>query len=96
VTFVEELLIGRVPGVSVFRTDRGVSVRIRGPSSFLSVGDPLFVIDGVALPWGLPNPLAGISPHDVVRIDVIKDGAAAIYGSRGANGVILITTRRPG
>ncbi|MYF61907.1 MAG: TonB-dependent receptor plug domain-containing protein, partial [Gammaproteobacteria bacterium] len=56
---------------------------------------PLFVIDGRTLMAPAGSALMAISPRDVVRIDVLKDaGATAIYGSRGANGVIVITTRR--
>jgi len=54
------------------------------------------VIDDITVPAGsLGTALAGIAPHDVARIDVLKDaGATAVYGSRGANGVIIITTKR--
>lgn len=93
VVFVEELLLGRVPGVNVTRTERGVSVRVRGPGTFLGSGEPLFVVDGVPLPLGIAHPLVGLSPRDVAQIDVLKDATAAIYGARGANGVILIRTR---
>ena len=93
VASLEEAL-ARLPGVQVIRTGRGPQVRIRGTNSLLGSNEPLFVIDGMPLPVGIANPLAGINPHDVARIDVLKDGSAAIYGSRGANGVILITTKR--
>jgi TonB-dependent starch-binding outer membrane protein SusC len=94
VVFVEELLLGRLPGVEVRRTSGGVRVRIRGATSFHGPTDPLFVVDGMPLRWGIDNPLAGINPGDVARIDVLKDAAASIYGSQGANGVILVTTKR--
>ncbi len=86
-----------------------VSVRVRGPGSFNS-SDPLYVIDGIPvfndnnassiiLPGGNANPnnnvLASLNPNDIERIDVLKDASAtAIYGSRGANGVVMITTKR--
>jgi TonB-dependent SusC/RagA subfamily outer membrane receptor len=89
-------LLGRLPGVTVIGRGPDARVRIRGTSSFLGTNDPLYVIDGVPLQFGMSQPLSGINPHDVARIDVLKDGTAAIYGSRGANGVVLITTKRAG
>ena len=85
------------------------TVRIRGSSSIRSGNQPLFVIDGVQLPGGSArpggqrgtfgndggNPLNYINPNDIANIEILKDASAtAIYGSRGANGVILITTKR--
>jgi TonB-dependent SusC/RagA subfamily outer membrane receptor len=99
VTRVEELIQGRIPGVHVVRTASGdFSVRIRGTKTFGNSSDePLYVIDGMPLMTsGLRNALMGIAPQDIERIDVLKDaGATAVYGSKGANGVILITTKRP-
>jgi TonB-dependent SusC/RagA subfamily outer membrane receptor len=100
VTRVEELLQGRVAGAEVIRTaSGGYSIRIRGAPSLLAAsggGEPLFVLDGMPmLGRGLGSVLDGISPYDIARIDVLKDaGATAAYGARGANGVVLITTRR--
>ena len=97
VTRVEQLLMGRFPGVEVVRTNGGeFSVRIRGVKSFMGDGDPLFVIDGMPIQArGFRLVLAGLSPNDIARIDVLKDaGATASYGSQGANGVILISTKR--
>jgi TonB-dependent SusC/RagA subfamily outer membrane receptor len=95
---VEEMFQGRMAGVAVTRLPGGgYSVRIRGASNFqANGGEPLFVLDGVPLQGVRPgHELDGINPGDVQRIDVLKDaGSAAIYGSRAANGVILITTRR--
>lgn len=94
---VEEMLQGRLAGVQVLRTaGGGYSVRVRGASTLMGDSEPLFVIDGVPLHNVIPgHALAGINPADVARIDVLKDaGSAAIYGSKAANGVILITTRR--
>lgn len=93
VASIEEMLRG-LPGVVVIGRGPGAQVRIRGATSFLGSSDPLYVIDGVAVPFGMAQPLAGINPHDVARIDVLKDATAAIYGVRGANGVVLITTKR--
>lgn len=93
------------------RPGGGTSVRIRGTGSITSGSEPLYVIDGVpiyndnkSVPGVgsgrvAPNPLAAINPQDIQSIEVLKDASAtAIYGSRGANGVVLITTRqgRPG
>ncbi|HVE78457.1 MAG TPA: TonB-dependent receptor plug domain-containing protein [Gemmatimonadaceae bacterium] len=94
---VEELLQGRVPGVHVRRTAGGdFTVRVRGQQTFRGTGEPLFIVDGVPVQQGgVSTALAGIAPRDVARIDVLKDaGATAIYGSQGAQGVIIITTRR--
>jgi TonB-dependent SusC/RagA subfamily outer membrane receptor len=95
VVSLEEAL-GRLPGVTVTGRGPDARVRIRGTSSFLGTNDPLYVIDGMPMQFGMSQPLSGINPHDVARIDVLKDGAAAIYGSRGANGVVLITMKRAG
>ena len=98
VSRVEELIQGRVPGVQVIRLANGdLSVRVRGASSFgHSNEEPLYVIDGMPLmATGLRTALIGIAPHDIARIDVLKDaGATALYGSKGANRDILITTKR--
>lgn len=94
----EELFQGRIAGVDVTRkADGGYAVRIRGAGGLTGNGAPLFVLDGVPLTGiGPDNALAGIDPAWIDRIDVLKDGAsAAIYGSQGMNGVVLITTRRP-
>ncbi len=94
VTRVEELLL-RVPGVVVTpRGDGTYSIRVRGATtlSAYSGSEPLFVIDGMPVVDGL-SLLRGMSPEDVERIDVLKDAEASIYGSRSANGVILVRTR---
>ncbi len=93
VTRVEELLEARVAGVSVRRLTNGeYSVVVRGIGALHGDSEPLFVIDGVPLPN--QRSLVGVNPADVVRIEVLKDATAASYGVRGANGVILITTRQ--
>lgn len=94
-TSIEELIEGRAPGVQVLRrTDGTFSLRIRGLSSPSSNNDPLIIVDGAALEGRASAALASVNPQDVVRIDVLKDAAStAFYGMRGANGVILITSR---
>lgn len=94
---VEELMLGRVAGVQVHRLPGGrYSVRVRGTTTLMGDGEPLYVLDGVPLQsLGPGTTLDGIAPADVARIDVLKDAASAsIYGVQGANGVILITTRK--
>jgi TonB-dependent SusC/RagA subfamily outer membrane receptor len=96
VSRVEELL-ENIPGVLVQRTGNGgYSVSIRGGSgSFMSGEQPLFVIDGMPYEVGPGRGLGWLNPADVVRIDVLKNPAeTAIYGVRGGNGVIVITTQR--
>lgn len=103
----EALLQGKVPGVQIVQnsgTPGGeVFVRIRGTASLLGESRPLYVIDGVPLnvSTGVASggqrlsPLADINPNDIESMEILKDAAAAaIYGSRGSNGVILITTKR--
>jgi TonB-dependent SusC/RagA subfamily outer membrane receptor len=88
-------MLSRVPGVRVIDTPGGgISVRIRGTGSFLGGQDPLFVIDGMMIP-SAGAALRGINPANIESITVLKDaGETAVYGSRGANGVILIKTKR--
>ena len=100
VTRIEDLLQARVPGLEVLPLANGTfTLRLRGRHSISGASladEPLLVIDDIPVPRGsLGNALSGMSPRDVGRIDVLKDAAAAsIYGSRGANGVIIITTKR--
>jgi TonB-dependent SusC/RagA subfamily outer membrane receptor len=96
VTRVEELLVGRFPGVRVLRTPDGYSVRVRGTGSVLGSAEPLWVIDGMVVDVTPGRGLDWLDPADVERIDVLKDPAeTSIYGVRGANGVILVRTKRP-
>ena len=94
---IEQVLMGRFPGVTVIRTaDGGIAVRIRGTTSIHGSTEPLYVIDGVEIQPGPGGSLVGINPHDIASIEVIKDPAGeAMYGVRGANGVIVIKTKRP-
>ena len=93
---LEEILKGRVAGVTVTQGQGGIVVRIRGVSSFYGNNDPLYVLDDVPITPGPGGALMGIGPYDVESIRVLKDPAdTALYGMRGANGVILIKTKRP-
>ncbi len=88
-------LQGRVAGVAVTNNSGapggGVKIRIRGANSVNASNDPLYVVDGIALS---SNGLADINVNDIESMEVLKDASAtAVYGSRGANGVILITTK---
>ena len=97
VNTVEEMLDGRVPGLLVTRGgDGSLTVRVRGVRSILANNEPLVVIDGVPVnATSVSQALSGLAPQSVARIDVLKDaGSTAAFGSRGANGVILITTKR--
>jgi TonB-dependent SusC/RagA subfamily outer membrane receptor len=96
-TSIEKLLEAKVPGVSVVRTaDGGIAIEIRGMGSSLSGNSPLYVIDDAPVEAGPHGALMGLNPYDIETIKVLKNPAdIAIYGLRGANGVILITTKRP-
>lgn len=99
---LDQALQGQVAGVNVSQAGgapgSGVSVRIRGVGSIGAGSEPLYVIDGYPFynsGGAGGNPLNFINPADIEKIDVLKDASAtAIYGSRGANGVIMITTKR--
>lgn len=99
---LEDLLVGRVPGLEVVPLSSGIyTLRMRGRRSIrgdATSDEPLLVIDDIPLSGGsVGSALAGLAPRDIARIDVLKDaGAAGRYGSRGANGVIVITTKRGG
>ncbi len=95
---VEQVLMGRFPGVEVTRTpDGGFAVRIRGGSSIRGSNTPLYVLDGVAIDPGPNGYLTGVNVNDIETIQVLKEPAeTALYGARGSNGVIIITTKRPG
>lgn len=95
-SFTEQLLQGRVPGVIVTElASGGFSIRIRGKNSIIGGSEPLFVVDGMQVMYNPRQGLSWLNIHDIEKIEVLKDvGATALYGSRGANGVILITTKR--
>lgn len=86
-----EYLRGRIPGLQVYGSPGNYSIIIRGVNTFNSSTQPLFVVDGT--PVSASMALSMISPQDVKSVSVLKDGSAAIYGSRGANGVIIIETK---
>jgi TonB-dependent SusC/RagA subfamily outer membrane receptor len=94
---IASLLQGRTAGVDVtMNHDGSVSVRIRAASSFYSSGEPLYVIDGSPFTPGPGGSLTGVNPHDIESIEVLKSPPeTTLYGLRGANGVILVTTKRP-
>ena len=93
---LEKVLQGRVAGVSVSRTPDGIAVRIRGGSSVYGNSEPLYILDGMPIQPGPNGALTGLNPNDIESIKVLKDAAdTAIYGVRGANGVIVIKTKRP-
>ncbi|MBL0745513.1 SusC/RagA family TonB-linked outer membrane protein [Chryseolinea lacunae] len=110
VTSVEQGLQARAPGVQVTQSSSapggGLSVRVRGANSLISGSEPLYVIDGLPIypdnaSYGTggdrqsKNALASLNPADIESIEVLKDASAtSIYGSRGANGVVLVTTKR--
>jgi TonB-dependent SusC/RagA subfamily outer membrane receptor len=93
---IEKVLAGRIAGVVVTRaTDGGVAVRIRGATSVYGNNEPLYILDGMAIQPGPGGSLTGLNPSDIESIKVLKDAAdTAMYGSRGANGVIVIKTKR--
>jgi TonB-linked SusC/RagA family outer membrane protein len=105
-TSVDQMLQGKVPGLQSVSPNGqpggAQTIRIRGVSSVTGVNDPLFVVDGIPVNTGdysrntnTSNALAGINPNDIESVTVLKDAAAtAIYGSRAAAGVILITTKK--
>jgi TonB-linked SusC/RagA family outer membrane protein len=86
---------GRVPGVDIvstgYKPGDGVEIRIRGQRSIKASNDPLYVLDGVPMAGSIGD----LNPGDIESMEILKDASAtAIYGSRGANGVVLVTTRR--
>ena len=102
ITNAQDMMQGKIAGVNVTTNGGapgdGATIRIRGGSSFYA-NDPLIVIDGLAMDnqgvKGLSNPLSMVNPADIESFTVLKDASAtAIYGSRGSNGVIIITTKK--
>lgn len=105
ITTPEQLIAGKVAGVQITPGNgapgSGSRIRIRGGSSLNASNSPLIVIDGVPIDngsiSGVTNPLALVNPNDIESVNILKDAsAAAIYGARAANGVIIITTKSGG
>ena len=94
---VGQAMQNKVAGVFVIKQAAGAPggnpmIRIRGTNSINTSGDPLFVVDGVV---GVRNALQSLNPNEIVSMDILKDASAtAIYGTRGANGVVIIETKR--
>ena len=86
---IGEYLAGRVPGLVVHKTGGGYKYTIRGATSIYASTDPLFIVDGTEV-----MDIDYLNPSDVESVEVLKDSSASIYGTRGACGVILITTRK--
>jgi TonB-dependent SusC/RagA subfamily outer membrane receptor len=93
-TTLAQMLQGRLAGVTVYPApDGGVIVRMGAPTSFYGDQSPLFVVDGVTID-GRTNTLSWLDPHDIETVQALKDPSqTAIYGLRGANGVIVIRTK---
>ncbi len=93
---IEKLLMSRSPGVWVGRSaSGGLTIRVRGSTSFSGSTEPLYLVDGVPFPVGSDGSLSGVNPYDIASIKVLKDAAdLTMYGVRGANGVIIIKTKR--
>jgi TonB-linked SusC/RagA family outer membrane protein len=102
VSSIDQKLVGQIPGVQISSPSGapggGVNVKIRGTGSITAGNNPLYVVDGFAISNSAGqdyNPLNVISPDDIESVTVLKDASStAIYGSRGSNGVIVITTKR--
>jgi|GEM_PF-1221615 len=91
---LEEMFAGRFPGVQVFPSGGGVLVRVRNAGGFSSNGEPLFVLDGQPLAQGNGG-VIDVNPNDIARIEVLRSPTdLAMFGSRGGNGVVRITTKR--
>jgi TonB-linked SusC/RagA family outer membrane protein len=106
---VQSALQGKAPGVQVMENagnpGNGLSIRVRGPASLNAGNEPLYVVDGVPILDGAygqfgtggqdVTAISALNPDEIASIDILKDAAAtAIYGSRGSNGVVMITTKR--
>jgi TonB-dependent starch-binding outer membrane protein SusC len=106
VTTLEQAIQGRAAGVLITsqngKLGQGMNIRIRGSSSISASNEPLYVVDGMIITTdnlssnaAATNPLADLNPNDIQSLEILKDASAsALYGSRGANGVVLITTKR--
>lgn len=86
--------MSRFPGVTVTRTANGVAIRIRGVTSIRGTNEPLYVINGIRVNPAPDGSLAGLDPHDIEMIQVLKD-AVSMVTYNAAHGVIVIKTKRP-
>lgn len=84
----------RIPGINVSGSGAGTTVNIRGASSFMASTEPLYVIDGTAVGTNYSSVNSMLNIRDIDNVRVLKGSDASMYGVRGANGVILITTKR--
>jgi TonB-dependent SusC/RagA subfamily outer membrane receptor len=93
---IEKMLQGKVPGLLVSRTGDGqIAVQIRGATSFAErTQTPLYILDGLPFQPGKGGVLSGVDPYSIQEIKVLRGTEAGIYGIEGANGVILIKTKR--
>ena len=94
---LETMMAGRFSGVTVTpAANGGIHIRIRGGSNtFYGSNEPLYILDDVALPEGSGG-VVQVNPHDILKIEVLKNPQdTAIYGVRGSNGVVKITTKKP-
>lgn len=87
-TSIYDLLRGRFPGVEVINTPAGPKIQVRGTNSLSLSGEPLFIVDGIPV-----DDISAVEPVNIRSVNVLKDAAAAFYGTRGTNGVIIIETK---
>jgi TonB-dependent SusC/RagA subfamily outer membrane receptor len=94
---IENILQKKVPGLEVVSTNGGIALRIRGVSSWDGrETPPLYILNGLPLAVGGEGVLPGFNLYEIHSIRVLRGAEAAMYGIRGANGVIVITTKKPG
>jgi TonB-dependent SusC/RagA subfamily outer membrane receptor len=86
-------MIRRLPGVQVSGSGRNARIKVSGSESFMAGTDPLFILNGSAMP-NYAQVFSVVNPNDIDTITVLKGSDATIYGSRGANGVIVIRTKK--
>lgn len=87
-TSIYDLLRGRFPGVEVINTPAGPKIQVRGTNSLSLSGEPLFIVEGIPV-----DDISAVEPVNIRSVNVLKDAAAAFYGTRGTNGVIIIETK---
>lgn len=95
---LEELLVARIPGLTLARgSDGHVAIHVRGTATVHGRKEPLVVLDGIPLEQSSSGILRAINLYDIASIEVLKDAVStAMYGVRGANGVIIIKSKRAG